>query len=128
MISTELVYTEMGFLDSLFERDSRKFIKRKDSDAGEAGDFIFPLFFFFLIFLILFYVFLVQSLISGIWGCVFPFFFLFLSIALWFSNPNSSVFLEDVCIHWSESGDFIILHLVVVDIWNWGLHYLRFMY
>lgn len=37
MISTELVYTEMGFLDSLFERDSRKFIKRKDSDAGEAG-------------------------------------------------------------------------------------------
>uniref|UniRef100_A0A9I9D7B0 Sugar phosphate transporter domain-containing protein n=1 Tax=Cucumis melo TaxID=3656 RepID=A0A9I9D7B0_CUCME len=26
----------MGFLDSLFGRDSRKFIKRKDSDAGEA--------------------------------------------------------------------------------------------
>ncbi|XP_022159126.1 nucleotide-sugar uncharacterized transporter 2-like [Momordica charantia] len=27
----------MGFLDSLLGRDSRKFIKRKDSDAGEAG-------------------------------------------------------------------------------------------
>ncbi|XP_004148259.1 nucleotide-sugar uncharacterized transporter 2 isoform X1 [Cucumis sativus] len=26
----------MGFLDSLFGKDSRKFIKRKDSDAGEA--------------------------------------------------------------------------------------------
>lgn len=119
----------MGFLDSLFERDSRKFIKRKDSDAGEAGDFIFPFFFFlFNLFNPLLCFSLVQSLISGIWGCVFPFFFLFLSIALWFSNPNSSVFLEDVCIHWSEFEDFIILHLVVVDIWNWGLHYLRFMY
>jgi len=27
----------MGFSDSLFGRAARKFIKRKDSDAGEAG-------------------------------------------------------------------------------------------
>jgi hypothetical protein len=27
----------MGFSDSLFGKAARKFIKRKDSDAGEAG-------------------------------------------------------------------------------------------
>ncbi|XP_022932395.1 nucleotide-sugar uncharacterized transporter 2 isoform X3 [Cucurbita moschata] len=31
----------MGLLDSLLDRDSRKFIKRKDSDAGEAEPLIF---------------------------------------------------------------------------------------
>lgn len=108
------VYTEMGFLDSLFGRDSRKFIKRKDSDAGEAGDFIFtlfnPLLFFF-------------SSIFDFWhlGLCFCFFFLFLSIALWFSNPYSLVwfggfivFASSCCCWYLELG--VSLYIVISEL------------
>lgn len=35
----------MGLLDSLFGNGGRRFIKRKDSDAGEAGEALFAPFF-----------------------------------------------------------------------------------
>lgn len=38
----------MGMLSSFLEKNGRRFIKRKDSDAGETGDKFIYLFFNFL--------------------------------------------------------------------------------
>lgn len=103
----------MGFLDSLLGRDSRKFIKRKDSDAGEAGEFLFSFLFFKSCWSIFFSL---SSSIqkirlipcpfssffnSGIWGCVFPFSFPSYQLALCSSNPNSCILLDQ---SWKNNG------------------------
>lgn len=63
----------MGLLDSLLDRDSRKFIKRKDSDAGEAGRFFQSCLVYFIFHSKDSFDSLLISVISGIWGCVFFF-------------------------------------------------------
>lgn len=47
----------MGLVDSLFGKDARKFLKRKDSDAAEAGESLIIIIFHFLFAFFLFYIF-----------------------------------------------------------------------
>lgn len=53
----------MGLVDSLFGKDARKFLKRKDSDAAEAGEslIIIIIIFHFLFAFFLFYIFFWNS-------------------------------------------------------------------